>query len=290
MVAATAALTIFLAIGGPITALVIEGQRARLQELVVENHNLIDRYAVQTRRAANEITQLNGQIDLWEGRANPWEFWPPKRDEPPRKNLIADLHKHSKATLAAALRDGKFDSLQTARGYLALALLAEAVGRTDDSRQYYTQARDQLIALREKNPGDPQFARALAEAYSQLARLAAGKDRNAAGEDLKRAAAIYKQLADEHAGDRTHPIALLETELYSATIAGFASGQAHLARVAELNRMLSRQWPSEPEAIYRLACYLTQHDATISAGRVTSDRASATSPPELTSRVTDPTD
>jgi hypothetical protein len=285
LVASTAALTIFLAIAGPITALVIERQRARLQELVVENHNLIDRYAVQTRRAANEITQLNGRLDAWEGRANPWEFWPPSRDKPPRKNLTADLHNHSKATLANPLRDGKFDSLQTARGYLALALLADAVGQNDDARQYYAQARDQLVALREQNPGQPQVATALAETYSQLARLAAGDDRHAAAEDLKRAAAIYKQLGAEHRGDSRHPIALLETELYSATITGFDSGQAHLARVAELNRMLAGQWPSEPEAIYRLACYLTQHEAVLSPAL-----AALEDGPESTPRLTDPTD
>jgi hypothetical protein len=141
------------------------------------------------------------------------------------------------------------------------------------------------VALREQNPDEPQIARALAESYAQLARLAAKKDRDAAAADLKRAAAIYKQLGAEQRGDSRHPIALLETELYSATIAGFASGQEHLARVAELNRALSGAWPSEPEAIYRLACYLTQREAILSPAP-----AALEDGPESTSRVTDSTD
>jgi serine/threonine protein kinase len=286
MVATTAALTIFLAIAGPIAALLIERQRNRLEELVAEKDNLIDRRAAETGRAANEVSQLNSRLDAWEGRANPWAFWPPSRDEPPRKNLIANLRDHSAASLATPLRDGKFGPLERARGYLALALLSDAVSQADDSRRYYEKARDLLVELREQNPSRPEISRALAETYSQLARLAANKNREAAAEDLKRAAAIHKQLAAEHRGDSRHPIALLETELYSATIAGFASGQAHLARVAELNRALSGAWPSEPEAIYRLACYLTHQEAILSPASALEGADAA----EPTSRVTEPTD
>jgi serine/threonine protein kinase/ribosomal protein S27E len=287
MVATTAALTIFLAIAGPIIALMIDRQRARLQELVIEKNNLIDRKAVETRRAANEITELKSRLDVWEGRANPWAFWPPSRDEPPRKNLIASLRTHSTATLATLLRDGKFNSLETARGYLALAILSDAVGQDADAQQNYERARDLLLALREQKPNEPQISRALAESYAQLARLATNKNREAAADDLNRAAAIHKQLAAEHRSDKRHPIALLETELDSATIAGFASGQANLARVAELNRALSGNWPSEPDAIYRLACYLTQQEAILST---TPEAIEGENAPEFTSRITDPTD
>jgi hypothetical protein len=177
--------------------------------------------------------------------------------------------------------------LETARGYLALALLSAAVGQDADAKRYYERARDQLVSLREQNPNEPVISRALAESHAQLAQLAATKNRDAAAADLKRAGGIYKQLATEHRSDSRHPIALLETELYSATITGFASGQEHLARVAELNQMLSGNWPSDPAAIYRLACYLTQHEAILSPVSVALEEDDL---PELTSRVTDPTD
>jgi hypothetical protein len=287
MLATTAALTVFLAIAGPITALIIERQRDRLRELVVEKNNLIDRYAVETRRATSEISQLNGRIDAWEGRANPWDFWPPNRDEPPRKNLVANLNDHSQAVLANSLRNGSFDLLQSARGNIAFAILADAVGHGSEAQLYYELARDQLVTLCKQNPNEPRFAKALAELYSQLARLTATKDRKLAAANLEHAAAIYKKLAAEHDKDPTHSIALLETELYSATIAGFTAGQTHLARVAELNEMLFDKWPSDPEAVYRLACYLTQHEAILSQ---VPGKPEPSDVPELQSRVTAPTD
>ena len=70
-------MTIFLAVAGPLTALLIERQRSRLAQLVQEKNNLIDRYATEKQHDDGTINDLTGKLDLWEGRANPWEFWPP---------------------------------------------------------------------------------------------------------------------------------------------------------------------------------------------------------------------
>jgi hypothetical protein len=284
MVATTVALTLFLAIAGPVTALLIERQRARLAELVVEKNNLIERAADKNRRATGQITRLRNQIELWEGRTNPWEFWPPKPDEPPREALLADLLEHSRRTLVGANQNEEYSTAQAARAHFAIALMADALGGTADAGEHYEAALNQLAALLEQNPHNPQIARAIAECHSQLARLVAKTNRAKAAENLKNAAAIYEQLAARDASEPTYSIALLENKLISATLTGFVTGQEHLVRAAELSRTLSERWPKDADAIYRLACYLTGREPILSSPLGSADAA------KLTSGITGPSD
>jgi hypothetical protein len=248
-----------LAIAGPIAALIINNALEREKELGVEKNNLIDRYAEETGQAASKVADLSRQLDLWEGRANPWDFWPPKRNESPTQKMVADLLSSSSTTLANQMRDGRYEGQEAARGYLGLAMLATTVRRDAEARKYYQLARDQLIALRQENPRQLQFSRALGECYIQLARLAAIGDRDQATKDLQSARRIYQQLAKDDKDARSH-IDWLESELASATLSGFASAQEHLARAAEINRMLPRNWPTDPNEVYELACYLSQKE------------------------------
>ena len=46
------------------------------------------------------------------------------------------------------------------------------------------------------------------------------------------------------------------------------SRNAHLKRVKEIDQVLSGKWPAEPVALYRLACYLTNEEAILTAPSV----------------------
>jgi ribosomal protein S27E len=263
MVATTLALTIVLAIAGPAAALFIAGQRNRLAELVVEKDNLIGQMNVESKQSVAKITRLSEQLDLWEGRANPWEYWPPGPENLPRRNVVARLFDHSNGTLMNRWRNGNYDGMDRARGALGLAILADAMSRPADALKHYEQARDELAELWKQHPEQPQFARALAECYTALARLNGDENRPAAEENFTKARQIHEQLATLNQSDVAYQVELLESELDMATLSGFESGQDHLQRVAEIDRSLPANWPSEPGAVYQLACFLLQREPVL---------------------------
>jgi serine/threonine protein kinase len=269
-IATTAGLILFLAVAGPLAAGVIQWQRILLQKRVSENNKLIERYKEETQLAGDRVAKLEQDLKLWEGRGNPWDFWPPKPDQGPRQKLVASVLNDS-GSLVASMRDGKYGRESTARGYLGLALLAQEEGLTANACQYYELARDNLTVLRREKPDQARFARALAECHTQLARLVTNDNReNATGKrkqatkDLESARSIYRQVAARNSTDAIYQIDWLESELASATMAGFDSGQPFLSRVGEINSRLPSKWPSEPDALYRLACYLTATEPMLS--------------------------
>ena len=260
MVATTAALVILMAVTGPVVALYIERQRQRLEELVLQKNNLIDQKDREAKLAASRIEDLRSELDVWEGRSNPWEFWPPGRDGTARVSLVTDFFNHSTATLASALGNGKYGDEQTARSYLSLAMMADAAERDAEAQRFYRQARDRLARLRQEKPDRVEYSRALADCCLKLARLLIKDDRQAAAKELENARTIYQQLATADATDAARQIDWLESELASTRIAGFDSAQDHLKRIADIKQTLPKKWPEDPDAAYRIACYLTQNE------------------------------
>jgi ribosomal protein S27E len=267
MVATTAALTVLLAVVGPIVAIVIERQRERLEQLVVEKNKLIDRYSEQKESDAGKIEALTRQLDVWEGRANPWaSIWPPKQGEPRRRDLIAKLFAHANATTRKSLQAATHGSENAAIGYLALAILADGAGRNAEAKESYENARDHLVVLRERVPQSEQLTRALAECESALARLTIKEDREKAAKHLTNARETYEKLANDRNDDPAAQIELLESQLFSADLAGINGGQEFLDAASDINRSLSTHWPSNPGAIYRLACFLTGREPMLTVG------------------------
>ncbi|MEX0613717.1 MAG: protein kinase [Pirellulales bacterium] len=264
MTAASAGLVLFLAVAGPSTAIHIARQRAQLEVRFSERGQLIDRSAEEARRAGLQIEDLRKQLDVWEGRGNPSEFWPPRRDNLPRTMVIANLFAHSNAELRNQLRAGRFEREKTARGYLGLAAMAEVLGKSSTAREYFQLARDQLIALLQANPQDPQFARALAECYSRLALLDEKNDRDQAAMNFENARAIYEQLATKHSTHAQFQVDWLESEVKSATLKGAVAAKDRLAGIEEINKALASTWPGDPDEVYRLVCYFTQTEPILS--------------------------
>ncbi len=255
--------TSILAIAGPVAAVVFRRQEVQLRNRIAENDNLISRYQRDSQTAASKIKDLQGQLDVWEGRANPWDFWPPKKDNAPRQSLATTVLDHSTATLDKPLAEGKYDVAQTARGYFGLALLSDATGKRLEAKRYYERARKLLESLRKEKPNELQYASGVAKCDMRLARLEHDSDATAAETHLKNARVIYRQLAAEHRADPTFQIDWLESELISSTASAPEARPDHLQRVQEISDALAGNWPKDPDAIYRLACYLTEDDAIL---------------------------
>ncbi len=257
-------LTVLLAIVGPLAAWLIEGQRQRLEELVAEKNNVIARSVTDAERATTEITTLGEQLDLWEGRTNPWEFWPPESASRPRQLVLKRLFDQHYQIFAASFAAGQFDDRQLTCGHLGLALLAEYGQQADEAEKHAAAARAALERLVKAEPNNPRYQMALAQCYSQLGRLYAGTRKADSAAALKQAGLIYEQLAAEHPDEPRYRVDLLETELRSAVQGGFNAAQTQLQEAGQIEQKLQHNWPTDPVALYELASFLTGQEASLS--------------------------
>lgn len=279
---------VFLAIAGPVAAVVFHHQQAQLRAKMEENDNLIKRRNSELAGLNKENTALRSQLDVWEAKSDPWSFWlwPPERDNPPRRHMAEELFKHSGAPLAKNLSKTKDKTLTAAQGYLGLGILAQATGTKPDAIKYFEQARNVLTALHHDQPKDYHLARALADSEMRLSSLIEDSNPEEAAKRLESARTIYRQLAERQRTAPLHQIDSMEAELTSALKTPPPKRDTHLNRVEELHKALANQWPVEPELVYRLACYLTRTEpilpAAIAMPSEETSGASPTNPPPIT--------
>jgi hypothetical protein len=259
--ATAATLAAILAVVGPVFTVMIEIQRRRLVQLSDEKDNLIDRYANDLKQDADTIDQLKGQLDVWEGRANPWELWPPVRNTTPRQRLLGDLYDARYAIFDQRRKQNSWTPRQQACGLLALAMLAEDANQPAVARQRFTEASEILLGLVEQRPGDVSAMRALADCYERLARLSDQPDERNRG--LAEASNIHEQLASADAAAAKHRADLFDTEFRLASAVGFESAAAHLSRVNQVRVQLAANWPEDPVQLYDLVCHLSQQEAIL---------------------------
>ena len=262
--AAAVALTLFLAIAGPLAAWMIEGQRQRLGELVVEKDNVIKQANTNATQITNENTLLNSQLDVWEGRADPFEFWPPDPAGNPRQLVLRELYKQKYATLAASLDNGPFDDRQRACGHLGLALVAEQMKKPEEAEKHALAARRLLDKLVKQQPESVRYRQALAQCYTQLGRLYGSSRKEAAAAALKQAGMIYEQLAAENKQTPRFRVDWLDSELRGALLEGFESGRSQLKQAVQIEKDLQQNWPTDPIALYDLASFLTEQEPVLS--------------------------
>ena len=218
--ATVAVLTLVLAIGGPLTALRIEGQRHRLSDLVTEKNNLIERMSADREASVNEISRLTRELDKWTGQANPWEMWPPKKDEGPRHAILMHAYDEHYQSMANQLKKpGARTEEEIASAHLGLAMLADCTGHKEQAVSHYELARGFLEKLSHDYPEQPQYRRALADCHLRLSRLCGNEQEVAAVVHLEAAIALFKELAGEEAGTQ-FAIARLDAEMRCAVFAG----------------------------------------------------------------------
>lgn len=261
--ASVVVLTLLLAIFGPLAAWLIEGQRERLAELVAEKDNIIAKSVADTQRATAESTRLNEELALWEGRTNPWKFWPPQRELQPRQMVVERFVNDQYAAAAERLGSSQLDDFQAACGHTGLALLAEHGGKLAEAQQHATLARDALERLVKSQPENPRYQAALAQSYLQLARLRAETHKADAAAALAQASALLDKLAVKYPDDPRYRVEQLDAQLRGAVLGGFASGQAELEQAALIEKKLQESWPTDPVALYELATTLTGQAAVL---------------------------
>ncbi|MDZ4659168.1 MAG: serine/threonine-protein kinase [Bythopirellula sp.] len=264
--AATAiALATLLAIGGPLVTWSIEQQRQTLAANLIERNNIIARNAVEAKRDGATITRLQGELDLWEGRANPWKFWPPEPTSHPRKIVLNKFFADQYPTLSASLNSNKYNSHELAAGNLGLALMAEKLKKSEVAEQHLLAAKELLETLSADEPANESYQLALAQCLAKLAQVYGDKRRDEAAELLAEATTIYKQLATSQQREPDYKVDWLATELFSGTLAGFEAAKEHLQQATEIEKLLPQVWPTDPLAVYNFAAYLTEEAPVLGA-------------------------
>jgi hypothetical protein len=265
--AGVAGLTIFLAVAGPITALVIESQRQRMAQLLAEKNAIIQRDAEDQEKDAAMMAKLKASLALWEGRGNPSELWPPKTTERPRAMIMEKVVSQGDGMAASWNQNGSLD--QKVLGELALAILNDEVEHTDQAIAHYEAANQLLSDLAAAEPDAPRYKMALADTLLQLGRLRMKGDRAQAEKDIEEARALNAQLAKQN-GDARQRAASFEAELHSAVMRGFDKAQDHLARAQRMNSDFGQNAIKDPAELYELACYLGGRDPILMKARAES--------------------
>lgn len=253
--ATIAGLVTFLAIAGPTTAIVIERQRDQLATRLSERVHLIDSRESNRLASVTKASDLQAQLDLWEGRANPSELWPPNANHSPKQRQLASLLTSRKTVLEQSVSDET--ELARARRLIALATLHESTHRRPDA---ITSLQDAVKALELEiavHPNSVSHSLALADACGRLAQLTASDDRKASIEWLERSKETLKKAAEITPQDSRLLAAWQDAELRSGVAAGFENAAEELTAAAQAAEELNRLWPTSSEEIYRLTCELS---------------------------------
>jgi hypothetical protein len=256
-------LTLVLALGGPIVAWRIEMQRQRLADLVKEKTDLIQRISSEKQASVGELARLHGELAKWTGRANPWQLWPPQKEEGPRlKMLMRAYEQHYHPMVRRLLESRTFTTQQRLSGQLGLAIMADTIGNNEQALRHYEQAQSLLVQLLQETPDDRVLTRMLAESHMHLSRLQSGSQRELASNSLDQAITLFDKLSKLD-GDQRSRISKVDAYLRRAVFAGFEDASRELGEAAVLHDAVNRDWPSNPIEFYRLVCLLAQQEPTL---------------------------
>jgi ribosomal protein S27E len=261
--ATVAALVMLLAIVGPAAAILIERQRARLAELVIEKDRLIERNGEEATRYRAANTKLQAKLDAWEGKADPSALWPPTSDRPPMTRMQQSLLQQREEALKAT-PDEEEPDLRVAERYIMLGLLYEAASRNDDALSSLQAAVPPLERMRAARPRSIPIAEALRSVYDRLARLSKPVNSPASRQWAAKSHALAVALAQEFPNDAAIQAVKIDADLRKAAAEGFAAANEDLASVREAERRLVGLWPTSVASLYELTCQLAGVEATLS--------------------------
>ncbi len=255
--AATAiALTTILAIAGPTAAVRIENQRRDLAATLAEKNNVIAQSANDARRDTDEIKRLQGELDVWTGRANPWKFWPPQVASNPRIMVLTTLFDQKYQALVQQLAEGDYDERELALGNWSLAVMAHSLKKDNIAEKHYLAAREILGRLVGEEPNAADLQVAMARCNAKLAEIYGSDRKKEALAALAEAGKIYKGLAISQQESALYGANWIESELNASVLAGYDFARDHLQRAQEIEATLENQWPKDPIAAASVAAYL----------------------------------
>lgn len=272
--AAACGLLALLAVAGPSAALVIESQRSRLAGLLREKDGLIQLKNDEAEKYRAETADLRSQLDVWEGKANPYAIWPPDPAMPPQKRQLASVLRDRGSALAAptgAEANAESD-LTAAQRLLTLSILHESAGHNAEAIRYLQAALPALRRMRGAQPRSLSVAEALLDSYRRLARLTAAANPEVAKEWILATSKLSTELATEFPDNSLRQAEKLDAELRLAVASGFDTAADELKGALAAEKRLTELWPQDVAELYRLVSQLAGVSAPL--GEVSSAESS----------------
>ena len=246
-----------MALVGPTVAVFIESQRQRLSELLSEKNHLITRYADDRKQDTKRIGKLESELGIWEGKANPWEFWPPKAATTPRHNLMKRLYSKHYVKWEKIITSPDVQGWSLACGQLGLGILAQESGHNESAEQQLKAAKRTLEESIESYPSKPEFRQALGDCLRRLASLKSNSSPEESAEFLDAAIATYQYLAED-ASQLRFLADWLDLKLRSATGNGFKEAGVSLNEADRISTMIEEKFPDDPVLLYELVCRISE--------------------------------
>lgn len=262
--ATIAGLLLFLAIAGPTAAVMINSQRARLDALVSEKDNLIVKQVREQKSATLKAEQLQSELEVWQGKADPHNFWPPQQDDPPQTQQLRSLLAVRGPLLEKAADDPQASHRTRAQALLALATLHKQTGDAEAAIALLRRGVDELAAAKRVSPNAAEITLALVSVHDRLSQLLTetGPDdahtgREAALRERKLAAELLEELTEKYPENAHYQALRLDTELRAGLAAGFDSATEELLAARKSQQRLEEVWPETTAEIYRLVQLLS---------------------------------
>ncbi len=258
-----AGLTLFLAIAGPLVAWQVDFQRRRLAELLVEKNSVIDRYSKERSKDTEKIGLLTSKLSTWEGKSNPWSFWPPESNQPGRV-VLSQMYEEKYDDLSEKIVTSKLSPIDLARGNFALGLMANAASDPTVAEKHYDAVIETLNTLPDEEQEQIDSRMLLAGAYLRSANIYFEKHRKLKAENdaesarcrqvsterLHAANELYRDIANQASSDTDFiQVApkLLDVELRQSISTGFADAQTHLKNAERISDKM-KQVPTDSMA------------------------------------------
>jgi hypothetical protein len=250
--AAVIALTAFLAIAGPVAALVIGETNRRLALENSENQNLVRENASQIATLHRRVAELNDYNKTLSGqRPDRAEFadW--------KENLIHKFLEERYADAASAIESESSVAEEQVRAHLGLAMLLSVVKRDNDAIRHFNAAKVLLTRLSEENPRDVRMQLALADCCSSLGKLFHIRDPRRSAAEHQESLAIRETLRRDGLNRVDSDMAYVDT-LFDSEIAK-SDASEHVNRLETMRQardQILERLSSDPAAIYELCCEL----------------------------------
>ena len=260
--AAAAMLTLFVAVAGPATAVVIGLQNRRIAAQSEEQIETIYEYIERENKTTKKIAQLTQRIKELQGLDSGVDEmvsgW--------RHSIVVSVLDRHYAAAASASKSEQVEPLERIRIHLGLAHLLTEADRNDEAATHLESAEELLTELAAAQPGAPLQRAALAGCLEQLADLYREADRLELSEKMaRRALELRQELAAQGAEIAGLPVDILAAH-HRANIPRPGEGMEtlkDLKATTKLSQQIVDEWPLEPRSFYEAACHLTLREPVL---------------------------
>jgi hypothetical protein len=155
-----------------------------------------------------------------------------------------------------ALSEASLPPGAKARGHLGLAYLFAELNQLDKAQDQFRLATSELEKLHLESPENLAWCAGLSDCYTQLATIGKALGDPAFDSYQTKAMELRRQIARQ-SETVENKLALLDATFPNAT------NPEDAKEWEQLRSEVQRNWPSDPDKFYELACYLTQRPAAL---------------------------